>query len=116
MGTMTRIAAATVLLTVSGGCATLREDETDQLLEIHAVQNSREVAGVGCVLSNDLGRWFVMAPGRVRVKRSTGNLKVECGRDGLGNTAELFKPRYSPGAMIGNVIGGALCNTLEELI
>jgi hypothetical protein len=108
MSRFRKIAAAATLAAL-GGCATLTEDSTDQLLEIHVVQDHREIAGVGCVLSNKLGRWFVLAPGRVTVARHALPLTVDCAREGVGRSVQLAPSRYDPHDLIGNVLatGGA---------
>lgn len=95
---------AILMLAALGGCATLTEDSDEQLVEIHTIQNNREIAGVGCTLTNKLGRWFVTAPGRVTVKRYPLPITVECGRDGVGRTAQYFEARYDAHALIGNVL------------
>ncbi|MCG2586593.1 hypothetical protein [Massilia sp. TS11] len=59
------------------GCATLTEP-LEQTLQVQTVFEHREVRGVGCVLSNPFGRWFVTSPGRVTVRRSFGDLQVDC--------------------------------------
>ena len=51
---------------------------------MRAILDHREVAGVGCVLSNQAGRWFVTAPGRVTIRKSVGDLAVDCKKDGVG--------------------------------
>jgi hypothetical protein len=96
--------AATVTLAALGGCATLTEDSTDQLLEVHAVQDHREIAGVGCVLSNQLGRWFVVAPGRVTVARNPQPLTIDCAREGIGRAVEVAQSRYDTHDLIGTVL------------
>jgi hypothetical protein len=91
-----------------GGCATLL-DSTQQQLELHTIVDNREVAGVGCVLSNDAGRWFVVAPGRVTIDRSAGALAVDCGRQGVGSAREVVGSRFDTGKLIGNlVVSGGL--------
>src|SRR4051812_9225149 len=60
------------------GCVTATVDTTAQQVEVHAILDHREVAGVGCLLANDFGRWFVVAPGRVTVVRSSKPLAVYC--------------------------------------
>jgi hypothetical protein len=95
---------ALALLAALGGCATITEDNNDQMVEIHIVQNNREIAGVGCTLTNKLGRWFVTAPGRVTIKRYPNPLTVDCGRDGLGRTIQHFEARYDTHALMGNVL------------
>jgi hypothetical protein len=86
------VAAAT--LAALGGCATLTEDSTDQIVEVHTVQNHREIAGIGCVLTNELGRWYVTAPGRVTVARYVRPITVDCARDGIGRKIEYIQSRY----------------------
>jgi hypothetical protein len=96
--------AACAMLAALGGCATLTEDSTEQQLEVHAVQDNREVAGVGCVLTNRLGRWFVVAPGRVTVARNPQPLTIDCARDGVGRAVETFGARYDSRDLIATVV------------
>jgi hypothetical protein len=105
---LTRSAALTLALTGLAGCATITEPRQQQL-ELHTILEYREVAGVGCVLANEAGRWFVIAPGRVTVTRSAGPLSVECGREGAGSAHELVASRFDTGKLIGNaVVSGGL--------
>lgn len=91
---------------VLGGCATL-SDSPQQQLELHAVLDYQEVAGVGCVLSNDMGRWFVVLPGRVTVSRSTKPLAVSCKKEGLGLARESVGSRADTNSLIGNMVFSA---------
>jgi hypothetical protein len=70
-----------------GGCALFAVGGPQQL-EVHALLDGREVTGVGCMLANDSGRWYVAAPGRVTVMRSRGALSVDCLREGAGSNAD----------------------------
>ena len=103
MSTIGKLFAAAVLAAL-GGCATFSEDSTDQLVEIRAVQDNREIAGVGCVLSNKLGRWYVIAPGRVRVSRTPQPLTIDCASEGLGRAVEVVESRFDTRQLVGNVI------------
>lgn len=96
--------AALLALAALGGCATLTADSTDQMVEVHVVQNNREIAGVGCVLYNELGRWFVVAPGRVTVTRYPRPLIVDCAREGIGRAVEVAQSRYDAHDLIGTVL------------
>lgn len=87
---------------VLGGCATVSESPLQQL-ELHAVLDYKEIGGVGCILSNDMGRWFVVAPGRVTVTRSTQPLQVSCKKDGAGMAQESFGSRVELAGLAGNV-------------
>ena len=69
------------------GCASI-DDRPMQQLEVHTILDHREVAGVGCVLANGAGRWFVLTPGRVTVQRSRDPLTVDCAREGVGSAVE----------------------------
>jgi hypothetical protein len=88
---------------VLGGCATV-SDSPRQQLEVHAVLDYKEVGGVGCLLSNDMGRWFVVAPGRVTVTRSTQPLTISCKKDGAGVAQESFGSRADVAGLMGNVV------------
>jgi hypothetical protein len=103
-----KILGALALSALSAGCATLTEPR-QQLLELHTILEHREVAGVGCVLTNGAGRWFVMAPGRVTIERSAEPLSVECAAEGTGSAQEMFASRFDTGKLIGNaVVSGGL--------
>ncbi|MCC2956545.1 hypothetical protein LK542_13065 [Massilia sp. IC2-477] len=85
------------------GCATVSDSPLQQL-ELHAVLDYQEVGGVGCILSNDMGRWFVVAPGRVTVTRSTKPLTVSCKKDGAGVAQESVGSRADMAGLMGNVV------------
>ena len=72
--------AALVLL--AAGCATFTESTQQQVL-VQTVQDNREVFGAGCVISNDVGKWFVITPGRVTLQKSRAPLRVDCKKDGV---------------------------------
>ncbi|HEU5434982.1 MAG TPA: hypothetical protein VFU95_01085 [Telluria sp.] len=96
------------------GCATVT-DATDQLVEVRTVLDHREVGGVGCILSNKNGRWFVTTPGRVLVRKSADSLNFDCGKPGVGASLENVASQYSNGKLIGNaVISGGLGYYLDR--
>jgi len=95
--------AAVSAFALLGGCATLSESPLQQL-ELHAILDHREVAGVGCLLSNDMGRWYVIAPGRVTVARSARPLTVSCKKEGKGSAAEVVQSRADTASLMGNVV------------
>lgn len=97
-----RTLGAGVLLLAVGGCATL-SDPAPQQLEVHTIFDNHELAGVGCVLRNDMGRWFLVAPGRVTITRSSTPLTIECARTGFGSAREEIASRFATDKMIGNV-------------
>jgi hypothetical protein len=104
------ICAALVL----GGCATIT-DSTQQEVEVRTVLDHREVGGIGCVLSNKNGRWFVTSPGRVLVRKSDDSLNFDCSKSGVGSSMEAVASQYGNGKLIGNaVISGGLGYYLDR--
>jgi hypothetical protein len=99
--------AVAAVAALTAGCATI-DDAPTQQLEIHTILDYREVGGVGCVLSNPAGRWFVVAPGRVTVERSRAPLSIDCAREGAGNALEQAPARSMPmldsAKLIGNIV------------
>ncbi len=90
-----------------GGCATVSDAPLQQQVEVHAVLDYQEVATVGCVLTNDRGRWFVVAPGRVTIARSAEPLVVSCKKAGMGAGQEAYGARHDALSLIGNTAGTA---------
>lgn len=103
-----RTAAAAALLAAAAlqGCATLT-DSNQQEVAVHAILDHREVSGVGCVLSNPAGRWFVTAPGQVTIHKSEGDLAIDCKKDGVGAAREVIASRFGTGKLIGNAVVSA---------
>ena len=100
---MYKLLAIASLLTVTG-CASIAGEKM-QPVSVQTIQDNKEVAGVGCTLINDAGKWFVTTPGSVVVHKSTGDLAVDCSKD--SNTAghETIVSK-SNGAVWGNIIAG----------
>ena len=68
---------AALIGAAGAGCATLTET-TEQYVLVQTVLDHQQVSGIGCMLSNDVGRWFVTSPGRVAIRKSTQPLTVDC--------------------------------------
>jgi hypothetical protein len=103
-------ALAAALCVGLAGCvggSGIHNDSTGQQVEVHAILDHREVAGVGCLLANDAGRWFVVAPGRVTVTRSSKPLAVYCKRDGVGSADEWWGAHYRANRLVGNILFSA---------
>lgn len=77
------VAAAIVLPALMAGCASLTES-TQQNVLVQTVLDHREIAGVGCVLYNDVGKWFVTTPARIALRKSAGALRIDCQKEGTG--------------------------------
>jgi hypothetical protein len=95
-------AAALLAAAALAGCATLT-DTNQQEVAVHAILDHREVAGVGCVLTNPAGRWFVTAPGRVTIRKSVGELSIDCKKDGVGAAREVVASHFGTANLAGNV-------------
>ena len=106
-----RTVCALALSAVLGGCVTAPAETSAQQLEVHAILDHREVTGVGCVLSNAAGRWFVVAPGRVTIERSRSPLTIDCARAGTGDAREVAQAHstsfFDSDRLIGNIIVSA---------
>jgi hypothetical protein len=99
------VAASTALLTalaMLAGCASLTES-TQQNVLVQTVLDHREIGGVGCVLYNDVGKWFVTTPARVTLRRSAGALRIDCAKDGTAWAYEKVDPKVN-GNLWGNVV------------
>lgn len=102
MASFKRIIAATALAAL-GGCATISEPD-QQVVLVQTIQDNREIAGAGCVLTNDAGRWFVTSPGRIAVRKSAGQLAIDCRKTDISAGHDVVESRVNPGALAGNVV------------
>ena len=100
------LAVAMLAAAALQGCATLTGSNQQQVA-VHAILDYREVSGVGCVLSNPAGRWFVTAPGLVTIRKSDGQLAIDCKKDGVGAAREVVASRFGTGELIGNAVVSA---------
>ncbi|APA71559.1 hypothetical protein [Janthinobacterium sp. 1_2014MBL_MicDiv] len=97
-------ALSALLLFGLGGCATLTGN-TEQMVLVQTIQDNRELHGAGCILSNDVGKWFVTTPGRITIRKSREPLKVDCKKHGSPAIATdgSIDPKLN-GSVWGNVI------------
>lgn len=104
-----RTACAVALAAGLAGCVWAPSETPVQQLEVHTILGHREVTGVGCVLSNAAGRWFVVAPGRVTVERSRSPLAIDCA-GGAGSAREAVQAHATGlidgDRLIGNIVVG----------
>lgn len=90
-----------VLVVLLAGCATLTESTQQQVL-VQTVQDNREVFNVGCILYNDVGKWFVTTPGRIVIQKSRAPLRVDCKKEGAGAGYEKINSKN--GSLWANVV------------
>ncbi len=93
--------AVAALAAAVTGCATMTES-TEQYVMMQTVLDHQQVAGIGCVLSNDVGRWFVTSPGRVQIRKSTKPLAVDCRQNDVWAVDEI-DPKQN-GSRWGNIL------------
>lgn len=97
----TAIPAAFAVLAALAGCGTLTESPSQRVL-VQTVLDHREVAGAGCILQNDAGKWFVTTPARVAIRKSVGQLRVDCRLDNAAWAYENIKSKQNS-TLWGNV-------------
>ena len=100
---MYKIIVVASLLSITG-CASVTGSKL-QPVSVQTALDNKEVAGIGCTLTNDAGKWFVTTPGSVTVNKSTGDMAVDCVKDAniVGHETVVSK---SNGAVWGNIILG----------
>jgi hypothetical protein len=76
-----------------------------QPVSVQTVQDGKEVSGAACTLTNDVGKWFVTSPGSVTINKSTGDLTVECKKEGNLAGHEMVVSKAN-GSVWGNIIVG----------
>ncbi|MBY0240518.1 MAG: hypothetical protein K2X55_14505 [Burkholderiaceae bacterium] len=103
---MTKYAALAAMLALTG-CASITGEKIQPLSVITVFEN-KEVAGIGCTLSNDAGSWFLTSPGSVTVHKSTGDLAIDCKKESIaGNSTVVSKANAGAwgNILVGGVIG-----------
>lgn len=88
------------------GCASVIGSKL-QPLSVQTVLDNKEVVNVGCTLTNDVGKWFVTAPGSVTVQKSTADMAVDCRREGVWHGKETVISKAN-GGVWGNIIAGGV--------
>lgn len=99
------VAAAAVVFSAGlAGCGTIA-GSTDQMVLVQTIYDNRELHGAGCVISNDMGKWFVTTPGRILIRKSEAPLSVDCKKPGAAPVvaSEAIDSRVN-GSLWGNVI------------
>lgn len=105
MAHITTTAAALALAALSG-CASMSGSNL-QTVTLHTIQDNREIAGAGCLLSNKEGRWFVSSPARVTIRRSIDDLSIDCKNDGAGSGSDSVASSAATGSLLANAVATA---------
>lgn len=85
--------AAAVLLS---GCATI---SSPPQIVVETASRGAPAPGAQCVVSSGQGQWSVTTPGAVYAGRPSGDLRVDCRREGLRDTTLIVSPTpfyYAP--------------------
>jgi hypothetical protein len=101
-GTMKTIILAGAVLALTG-CASITGSKL-QPVSVQSILDNKEVAGAGCTLTNDAGKWFVTTPGSVTVQKSTGDMTVDCSKDDVKGHENVVSK--SNGSVWGNILAG----------
>ena len=100
------IGAAVAATFTFTGCASIVSGN-NQSLSVTTQKNGSDVAGAKCLLVNDKGTWFLTSPGSVTVRRSYGDLAVDCKMD--GSDPGLASVKSNTKAMaFGNILFGGI--------
>jgi len=70
------------------GCASMTGKQLQQMT-VTTTQDNKEVTGIGCTLSNDVGTWFVTSPGTATVHKSTDAMIIDCRHDTLAGNSRV---------------------------
>jgi hypothetical protein len=99
---MSRVVALLGAMALTG-CASVIGEKM-QPLALQTVLDGKEIAGLGCTLSNDAGSWTLISPASVMVHKSTGDLAVDCKKDSYAGSATVVSK--SNKAVWGNLLLG----------
>ena len=102
---LTTMAALAACL-LFGGCASIVGGQ-NQSVSVTAKKDDADVLGAKCSLVNDKGTWYATTPGSVTVRRSYGELTVNCAADGASPGIAMVKSTTKAMAF-GNIIFGGL--------
>ncbi len=100
------IGAAVAATFTFTGCASIVSGN-NQSLSVTTQKNGSDVAGAKCSLVNDKGTWFLTSPGSVTVRRSYGDLAVDCKLDGVEPGLASVKSNTKAMAF-GNILFGGI--------
>jgi hypothetical protein len=101
-GIMKKLVVVAAVVALSG-CASITGSKL-QPVSVQTVQDNKEVAGAGCTLTNDAGKWFVTTPGSVTIQKSTGDLAVDCTKETVSGHENVVSK--ANGGVWGNIIAG----------
>ena len=88
------------------GCASITSSK-NQAINLTTTCDGTPISGANCSLTNDSGTWFTKTPSALFIRKSTGDLVVNCKLDNQ-QAVGTFKSSSSS-SMWGNILlGGAI--------
>lgn len=87
------------LAAASGGCASVIEGTTQPV----AVATAPEI-GASCTCSNDNGKWTLVTPGTVTVKKSRTVLTIRCSKPGWVDATTYAVGKISKAGVAGEMV------------
>lgn len=104
---MFRIALACLIVCLTTGCASIVNGQ-NQSVTVTTRASGTEVPGAKCTLTNDKGKWYTATPGSVVVRRSYGELAVNCTHEAHEAGAQSFKSATKAMAFGNAIFGGVI--------
>ena len=102
-----RVLAATLVVALCTGCASIVSGTNQSLSVTTASASGTDVAGAKCTLVNDKGSWYATTPASVTVHRSYNELAVTCTLDGVEPGVASVKSS-TKGMAAGNILFGGI--------
>jgi hypothetical protein len=99
------------LLVSTSGCSTI-VSSNNQTVTVKAMHENREVEGSKCTLTNSKGQWTTVTPQSVNIRKSFGDLTVEC-RKSQAVGSKMVKSS-AEGSTFGNIIVGGGIGALVD--
>jgi hypothetical protein len=100
------------LVGVLSGCATLLDEDTQQISV--SLQCKERLVRAQCVAENSKGRWSFRAPGMVQVNNDIGDLNVSCKVQYMPQFT-VSVPAMPSWNMAGNILLGGIIGAAYDL-
>ncbi len=94
-----------LLVSALSGCASITGDSMQSISVTAEDLKGERVAEASCSLKNEKGEWQVVAPNIANIHKASGDLMVECEKEGHPNGSLRAISRAGAG-MYGNIIFG----------
>ena len=93
------------------GCSTI-VSSNNQTVTVKAMHENREIDGSKCTLTNSKGQWTTVTPQSVNIRKSFGDLTVEC-RKSQALGSKIVKSS-AEGSTFGNIVLGGGIGALVD--